>query len=148
VKRGPRPLPQAVKASRGTLRKCRTNPNEPQLPPAHSLDPPATLKGEGLAEWHRLVPSAWSDAVLRDADVTMFRLYCETLSDLEGYQKLARKGRDLAIISGSAGQVYKLRNQARQLAAELGLTPSSRSGVKAIEAKPPGKLEQFIRRVK
>jgi phage terminase small subunit len=86
---------------------------------------------------------------LRAADVTMFRLYCEAIDDLDGFQKLARRGaRDLAIINGAANQVYKLRNQARQLAAELGLTPSSRSGVRAIETKPVGKLAGFLRRVK
>jgi phage terminase small subunit len=101
-----------------------------------------------LAEWRRLIPSPWSQAVLRDADVTVFELYCRTLTDLEAYQRMARRHKELAIINGCAGQVLKLRNQARQLAAELGLTPSSRAGVKTIQPKATGKLEQFLRRVK
>lgn len=147
-RRGPAPLPTAIKAARGTLQKCRTNHEEPQLAPPKVTDPPAGLRGRGLVEWKRLVEPLIDAGVLRDADMVTFELYCRTLSDLEGYERLTSRNRELALAKGYAGMVVKLRNQAKQLAAELGLTPSSRSGVKAVEKKQPGTVERFLRRVK
>lgn len=111
-------------------------------------DPPAGLRGRGLVEWKRLVQELVDAGVLRNADMVTFELYCRTLTDLEGYERLTSKNRELALAKGYAGMVVKLRTQAKQLAAELGLTPSSRAGVKAIEKKQPGTVAQFLRRVK
>lgn len=147
-RRGPKPLPTVIKAARGTLQKCRTNPDEPVLPPPSVLDPPASLKGRGREEWVRLVKVLTDAGVLRDADMVTFEMYCRCLTDLDGYERLTSKNRELALAKGYAGMVVKLRTQAKQLAAELGLTPSSRSGVKAVEKKQPGTVEQFLRRVK
>lgn len=147
-RRGPKPLPTAIKAARGTLQRCRTNHEEPVLPAPSVFDPPKTLKGRGREEWVRQVKQLTDAGVLRDADMVTFEMYCRSLSDLEGYERLTSKNRELALAKGYAGMVVKLRTQAKQLAAELGLTPSSRAGVKAVEKKQPGTVESFLRRVK
>ncbi len=148
-RRGPKPLPTAIKAARGTLQKCRTNPDEPELAPPSSLTPPPDLKGKGRVEWLRLVKDLTEKGVLRDADMTTFEGYCRTLTLLEMIEKQIRRvGLAGALATGLLGNRIKLQTQTKQLAAELGLTPSSRSGVKAVEKKAPGKLEQFLRVVK
>lgn len=147
-RRGTKPLPTAEKAARGTLRKCRTNPDEPQLAAPRSTDPPSDLKGRGLAHWNRHIKEQVEKGVLRDVDLATFEMWCRRLTDLEGYERLASKNRELAIAKGYANMVIKLTAACKQLAAECGGTPSSRSGVKAVEKKEPGKLEQFLRRVK
>lgn len=47
--------PTVVKEREGTLRADRVSEAEPEWP-VGSVEPPKWLKGEGLAEWHRLVP--------------------------------------------------------------------------------------------
>ena len=148
-RRGTRPLPTAIKAARGTLRKCRTNSEEPQLAAPNSLEPPADLKGKGRDEWKRLIKDLTDKGVLRDADMSTFEGYCRTLTLLEMIEKQIRRvGLAGALATGLLSNRIKLQTQTKQLAAELGLTPSSRSGVKAVEKKAPGKLEQFLRVVK
>ena len=147
-RRGTKPLPTAIKMARGTLRKCRTNPDEPQLAAPRSLEPPTGLRGRGLAHWNRQIGEQVEAGVLRDVDLVTFELWCRRLTDLEGYERLASKNRELAIAKGYANMVLKLTAACKQLAAECGGTPSSRSGVKAVEKKTPGTLSQFIRAVK
>ena len=68
--------------------------------------------------------------------MTLFENYCRGLTDLRRYEIRARKaGPELAIAKGYAGMVVKLRAQVTQLQAQLGLTPSSRSGVKVTKPK-------------
>lgn len=136
-RRGPKPLPTVVKEQRGTLQRCRTNPDEPQLP-SLSASAPKGLAGRGLAEWRRLMASEWGKLVPRDADLTMLEIYCKLVTDEDELTRQRRKlGLELAIAKGIAGRLDKVRQQLRQYAAELGLSPSSRSGVKAID-KPKG----------
>lgn len=148
MKRGNRRLPDAIKATRGTLRLCRTNPAAPVLPTS-PWDPPADLKGEGLAEWQRLMPILQEAGVLTDGDRGLFERYCRVLTTLRRVEAAAQRASlEVALAKGYLGQLNKLTTQFRQLAAELGLTPSSRGGVKRAEKAQPGKLEQFMRRVK
>jgi P27 family predicted phage terminase small subunit len=148
MRRGKRPLPAAVKHARGTLRKVRENPQAPVLSAPSRLDPPSDLKGRGLGTWLRLVRELVEKGVLRDSDMETFATYCRRLTLLERVERLADQGVDLAIAKGYANLTHKLTEQVRKLAAELGLTPSSRAGVKAIEPKKPGELHQFLRPVK
>lgn len=148
-RRGPKPLPTAIKAARGTLQKCRTNPDEPQLAAPSSQDPPKDLKGAGRRYWLDNVGELVEKGVLRDVDLAVFESCCRAWSmkmNLE--RQVARVGLAGAIATGLLGALHKWTALHKQLGAEVGLSPSSRSGVKAIEKKQPGKLEQFLRVVK
>jgi P27 family predicted phage terminase small subunit len=147
-KRGPQPLPDAVKEARGTLKRSRTNPDAPKLPTS-IWEPPAELKGEGLEEWTRLVKAAQESGLLTDGDRETFLAYCQMTTTVRRLQRLvARSSVEVAIAKGYMKHLNTTMVQYRQLAAALGLTPASRGSVKKAEKKVPGKLEQFIRRVK
>lgn len=148
-RRGPKPLPTAIKDARGTLQKCRMNPDEPQLAAPRSVQPPRDLTGAGLDYWKANVTELVDKGVLRDADMAIFESCCRAWSMKMALEKeVAKVGLAAAQITGLLNALQKWTGTHKQLAAEVGLSPSSRSGVKAVEKKQPGKLEQFIRRVK
>jgi phage terminase small subunit len=63
-----------------------------------------------------------------------FEEYCRLVGEVDEYEKMINKvGRADAHKLGYANYLLKLRTQLRQQAAHLGLTPSSRSGVKAVK---------------
>lgn len=58
------------------------------------------------------------------------------VGEVSAYEKLIKRvGRESAHKLGYANYLLKLRTQLRQQAAHLGLTPSSRSGVKAVKVE-------------
>jgi P27 family predicted phage terminase small subunit len=125
------------------LKLARGNPGrrplpdaEPDLAPAASDAPADVCKDKGaLAEWNRLFPELEKKGVLTVGDQTIFAGYCKITAEIGRYERLcARVGLANAHLNGYKGYLLKLRIQLRQYAAELGLTPSSRSGVKAVKA--------------
>jgi P27 family predicted phage terminase small subunit len=146
-RRGPAAAPTAIKALRGNPGR-RPLPAEPPIPAATNLAVPSSLQGAGRIEWRRLAPILSQTGVLAESDVVAFENYCRALSDLRRYElKAKRVGMELAIAKGYAGMVLKIRAQVSQLAAQLGLTPSSRSQVRAHSTPKPGaKLMVFLGR--
>jgi P27 family predicted phage terminase small subunit len=131
-RRGPKPAPTALKLAKGERRPSRVNYEEPALPAPASLEPPDGLDGAGLVEWTRLAPALRDSGVLLESDLVAFEDYCRCLTLLRQYEAKAKKaGPELAIAKGYAGMAFKLRGQLDKLRAGLGLTPASRSGVKA-----------------
>jgi phage terminase small subunit len=148
-RRGPKPLPTAVKAARGTLQKCRTNTSEPVLSAPSEFDPPKDLKGAGRAYWVANIRELVEKGVLRDADMPTFEARCRALTQVAVLQRqVAKVGMAGAIATGLNNALLKWLTMDKQLAAECGLSPSSRSGVKAVERKKPGTVESFLRAVK
>jgi len=148
-RRGPAPLPMATKAARGTLQRCRVNVEEPQLSAPTSLDPPRDLKSDGRAYWLAHVQELVAKGVLRDVDLMMFESCCRAWSMKRQLERqLAKLGISAAIATGINGALLKWTDKHKQLAAEVGLSPSSRSKVRAVERKAPGTVEKFLRRVK
>ena len=76
--------------------------------------------------------------------MAVFQDYCERVSRLEAYRSKERAaGPELAIAKGFTGAVLKIEASIDRLRDRLGLTPSSRSSVKA--KKPPStKLQRFM----
>ena len=145
--RGPKPAPTVLKLLRGETRPSRVNHAEPTLPPPSTLSPPPTLKGAGLREWLRLVGSLSTAGVLTDGDMSLFEDFCRALSDLRRCEaKAARLGLERAIATGVQGTAIKLRAQVTQLRAHLGLTPSSRSGIRGTVKPPVSKLDSLLSR--
>jgi P27 family predicted phage terminase small subunit len=132
-RRGPQPQPTALKLERGNPGRRPVNADEPVLAPAsHAV--PAGMTGRSRKEWTRLVGELISKGVLTVGDMHAFEEYCTLVGEVDSYEKLIRKvGRETAHRLGYANYLLKLRTQLRQQAAHLGLTPSSRSGVKAVK---------------
>ena len=64
--RGRKPIPTALKKTRGTLRKSRTNTREP-IPPGGDLRPPASFDEARLALWKYFIENA-PEGLLRPLD--------------------------------------------------------------------------------
>jgi P27 family predicted phage terminase small subunit len=131
--RGRKPTPTALKLERGNPGHRPLNAAEPVLARA-SAALPAGLKGRARKEWTRLAEELITKGVLTVADMHAFEEYCTLVGEVDDYEKLIRRvGRETAHRLGYANYLLKLRTQLRQQAAHLGLTPSSRSGVKAVK---------------
>lgn len=137
-RRGPPAQPTVLKIERGNPGKRALNHDEPELTRASSTKPPASLKGRARKEWVQLADELIEKGVLTVADLTAFETYCQLVGECDTYERLIRRvGRTDAHKLGYAGFLLKLRAQQKQYAAELGLTPSSRSGVKAVKKPDP-----------
>lgn len=132
-RRGPQPQPTVLKLARGNPGKRQLNHDEPDLAAAsHAV--PAGVTGRAKKEWVRLVDELITKGVLTVGDMHAFEEYCRLVGEVDAYEKLITKvGRAEAHRLGYANYLLKLRTQLRQQAAHLGLTPSSRSGVKAVK---------------
>lgn len=134
---GRKPLPTAVKVLTGNPGKRPLNDAEPMGGPLELLpDPPEWLGQYGEAEWYRTGPVLIHMGLLTEADVPLLETYCASFDLLiESRMDVKEHG---MVIEGSRGPV---RNPAlaaiaqattaiKGLAAEFGLTPSSRSRLK------------------
>jgi P27 family predicted phage terminase small subunit len=144
-RRGPQPQPTVLKLARGNPGKRPLNDAEPELAAATTTAPKG-LKGRAKSEWNRLADELVTKGVLTIGDMHAFEEYCRLVGEVDAYEKyIAKVGRAEAHRLGYANYLLKLRTQLRQQAAHLGLTPSSRSGVKAVKvaaAKSPEALKR------
>lgn len=156
-RRGPQPQPTELKLERGNPGRRPLNQDEPQLAQG-SRAVPEGLEGRAREEWLRLVDELTDKGVLTIADMSAFEEYCRLVGDVHDYEKLIAKkvkeknGREEVHALGYANYLLKLRTQLRQQAAHLGLTPSSRSGVKAVKVETKdaaqSKRERFFGKAK
>ena len=80
-----------------------------------------------------MVDELTTKGVLTTGDLSAFEQYCRLVGEVSAYEKLIKKvGIKEAHALDYADYLLKLRTHLRQQAAHLGLTPSSRSGVKAV----------------
>lgn len=143
-RRGTKQTPTALKVARGNPGHRPLNTEEPELPSA-DLTPPDDLKGRALQEWNRMGPVYLNAGVITVGDLKCFETYCRIVGDEARYAKLAADVKpEEALRLGYAGHLLKVRAQLKQYLAELGGTPSSRSGVKA--RKPADKGDERKRR--
>ncbi len=139
-RRGPPPKPTALKKLQGTYRPDRAARNEvtPQLgePPC-----PRSLTGEARAEWRRVAPELVRLQVLAIVDAGRLADYCRAHAlAIKAAGKAAQQGEVIETERGPARNPWHViaqeaRAQARLLAQEFGLTPSSRSRVEAPPAE-------------
>ena len=149
--RGRLPTPTVLRELRGNPARRPLNDDEPEITPAEvSVQPPDHLDEEARKEWERLIPILTASRLLTTGDLVIFALYCYYWSEwkrqcIEMETNVVRgpyritKGNKKA--DGSDGDPYTFWNPARTVrdaaadkaaryAAELGLTPSSRTRVK------------------
>src|ERR1700686_2310934 len=85
--------------------------------------PPAWLSKHAKSEWRRVMPELIKRRILTQADFGSLESYCVATGRVRDIEKLLRNGID--------PKLFRMQDQAiktaRQLAAELGLTPVSRS---------------------
>lgn len=96
--------------------------------------PPAWLSKDAKAEWRRVVPLLVERHILTDADLGTLENYANAIGTVRLAQReLAASGLVFVTTSGqvkrnpAAGIVAEFSGLALRLAAELGLTPVSRS---------------------
>lgn len=87
------------------------------------IAPPSWLSKHAKAEWRRVMPELIKRRILTQADLGSLEGYCVATGRVRDIEKVLRAGIDL--------KLCRIQDQAlktaRQLAAELGLTPVSRS---------------------
>jgi phage terminase small subunit len=128
VKRGPKPKPTALKVLEG-VHPFRINGDEPAYSPASDAAP-VWLAGLALEHWDELAPMLARSRVFSDGDRANLALLCLL------YQRWREDPADLKVI-----------NQYVRLSLEFGLTPSSRSRLKAAPERPKDEvqaLDEFL----
>lgn len=132
--RGRKPIPTAIKILKGTARKDRIAGTISA--PAAIPDCPECLEGTAREEWHRLARQMFELGTLTLLDRSVLMGYCLAYARLiEAQKKVAELGQVIKSPNGYPvknpylSNVHEEMRQMRAYAAELGLTPSSRSRV-------------------
>ena len=151
--RGRKPKPTAVKLLAGNPGRRPLNAQEP-IAPEGIPDCPDYLDDEARAEWMRTAAVLREMGLMSKADRTALAAYCVTYSRWVDAERSVKK---FGTIVKSPDKGFPMKSpylciaessleQMRKLLIEFGLTPSSRSRVKAGEHRPQSKLDQFIER--
>jgi P27 family predicted phage terminase small subunit len=140
-KRGPPPLPTAVKKLRGTHRKDRAAPHELAPPPGVPVCP-KRLDKLAREEWDRIVPQLAELGVLTELDGSALETYCFHWSQAVKYRRLAGKQPMVKTPWGpkpnpAGAEARKHDDIVKQYQDRFGLSPSARSRVNVPEKKKP-----------
>lgn len=137
--KGRKPLPTEFKVISGEKRKHRLNPGEPR-PDISIPEPPAFLSAEALKEWNRITPELERLGIITVLDRLPLAVFCQVSADLaEAERQLHREGFTVATANGGTkthplvGIVNMFQTMLHKYAVEFGMTPSSRSRVKALK---------------
>jgi P27 family predicted phage terminase small subunit len=84
---------------------------------------PSWMSADAKAEWRRVFPSLVARKILTEADLGGLENYCISMGRVRMIEKALDGGFDEKLVRAQD----KAMTTARQLAAELGLTPVSRS---------------------
>lgn len=135
-RRGPAPEPTALKRLKGNPGKRALNDSEPR-PAATMPRCPSHLQGEARAEWKRVAKTLHQSGLLTQVDRTALAIYCQAWARwVKAEAQVARHGE---VVKSAAGNVMqnpylsianRAMKQMREMARELGMTPSARSQIK------------------
>ena len=117
---GRKPLPTALKMIKGTARKHRMNKNEPKIKQGDIPPCPSWMGVEGKKEWKRLSTALHDTGIVTALDTSMLAALCQMWGE---YVESVKAGEPVSVAHVT---------QMRLMAAEFGLTPSSRSKVEAV----------------
>ena len=150
-KSGRRPKPSYLKVLQGTNRPDRVNESE-AMPDALLERAPLHLSKAARQEWRRMGERLLAVGLITVLDNPAFALYCEAWAKWrEAEDRLAAEGMVYLAPSGAphVSPYYQIAAQERQAAyrflIEFGMTPASRSRVKAApkpQAADP--FEEFL----
>jgi len=142
-RRGPPPIPTALKLERGNPGKRALNRDEPEFAPLGEACP-EELTGRARAEWNRLAPDLRAKGLLTVGGRATFVTLCHLGAEIEALRRLiAKTARRDPMRLPWEKLLNNLRTQQRQHAAEFGLTPARAASVKAV--KPPPTPSAFAR---
>jgi P27 family predicted phage terminase small subunit len=102
---------------------------------------PSWLPEPGKAEWRRVLPLLLERGILSRADLSTVASYCAAFGTVQQCQEiLNREGLVVEGAQGSKGHPasqiqHRAQSQMRQYAAELGLTPVSRSRAAVVDRR-------------
>ncbi len=138
--RGRTPKPTQMKKLAGTLRKHRQNHDEPQHQ-AGTPEPPAELDARALETWNYYAPILSGCRVLTMADRETLGCYCWAVSrhdqaeaNIAKFGPVIKTPAGFAAVNPWLSVANKAIEQILRFGAELGLSPASRSRVKAAPA--------------
>jgi len=150
-RRGPPPLPSALKRARGTYQPCRNSAAEPQGTPGVP-DAPSGLDARERTEWRELGARLAAMGVLRKEQVEALELLVRAKVR---YLRLAAKVREMGeVLADAKGELYrnphaiameKAETEYRRMAMEFGLTPAAATRVRA-EAEKDAEGDATARR--
>jgi P27 family predicted phage terminase small subunit len=150
--RGRKPLPSNVVRLRGNPGKRRLNDAEPKPTPAVPACP-ACLGEEASKEWKRLARELGDLGLLTRIDRGMLAAYCqahalwvEAVSSIERYGTMVKSPNGYPMQSPYVAVVNKQVEIMVRIAAEFGMTPSSRTRIRVGEPAPEDPFEQFLGR--
>lgn len=155
--RGPARTPTKILKMRGSKRAGR-NHAEPEPEPGIP-DPPIPLTGEALKMWHHIIGITEDLGILTAGDgVTLARyckiwikwMACEELIDKKGmtYEVKTKVGGKMIRQSPHAQMAMKLSDQLLRIEQEYGLTPASRSSVRALGGRRNKGKARFFKQSK
>lgn len=90
-------------------------------------DAPGWLAGDARAEWNRVMPILTERRILTDADLGNLENYCICIGRVREMERAIQAENDAEMMLKLIRVQDKAMASARQLGAELGLTPVSRS---------------------
>ena len=148
--RGRKPLPSNVVRLRGNPGKRRLNDAEPQ--PAAKVPPcPACLGDEARKEWQRLAKELGELGLLTGLDRGLLAAYCqahalwvEAVSSIERYGTMVKSPNGYPMQSPYVAVANKQVDIMVRIAAELGMTPSSRTRIRVGPKTPEDPFEVFL----
>ena len=150
--RGRKPLPSNVVRLRGNPGKRRLNGGEPAPAPIVPACP-SCLGDEARKEWKRLARELGDLGLLTRIDRGMPAAYCqahalwvEAVSSIGRYDTMAKSPNGFPMQSPYVAVVNKQVEIMGRIAAEFGMTPSSRSRIRAGAPVPEDPFEQFLER--
>jgi len=148
-RRGPKPLPAAIKRLRGSR---RTNNTEP-TPATATPEPPEHLTPAALEEWNRITPELEALGLLAVIDLAALSVYCTAWARWTEAERKIRETGGEVVKSPSGYPILSpwlsvSRAAARQLEAfikEFGLSPSARTRVHVETTKPSTQDNKYLK---
>lgn len=152
MKRGPKPIPTALKILNGNPGKRPINAGEPQ-PELAIPKPPDHLDELALAEWERLTPELHRLGLVSRIDRGALACYCNAWSRwVRAEEHIREHGEIVQAPSGAPIQnpwlsiANRAFDQLKTLAADFGMSPASRVGLKVDgDARQADELDEFKR---
>lgn len=147
---GRKPKPTAVKLLEGNPGKRALNHAEPK-PRVVLPRPPEHLSDDEKAKWKATVKELYPLGLVTTIDKDALAMYCVIFVRWIKAEKMVREKGE--IIKTAAGNIIqnpylsianRALDQLNKLGAEFGMTPSSRSRVKADVMDPDQKLERML----
>ncbi len=137
--KGRKPLPTKLKVLKGTDQPCRINKNEP-TPPVCFPDPPKEATAAVKKFWPKIAQQLYDCGILTEIDAYSLSAFCEVyLRWVKANKKIASggPGRRLVVKSPTGCLLQspwlsisnRALDQMQKIAAEFGMTPSSRTGI-------------------